>query len=76
MAEGLNLQVCPFLINYEQADTHAIREQRIGRICRLGSKYKYINVIDLVTDDSKDEARLSKIENDRDLFSATIGEAV
>lgn len=75
MAEGLNLQVCPFLINYEQADTHAIKEQRIGRICRLGSKYKYINVIDLVTEDSKDAARLSKLEGDRDLSSAITGGA-
>ena len=75
MAEGLNLQVCPFLINYEQADTHAIREQRIGRICRLGSKYKYINVIDLVTEDSKDVSRISKIERDKELSAAMLESA-
>lgn len=72
MAEGLNLQVCPFLINYEQADTYAVREQRIGRICRLGSRYSHINVIDLVTEESKDMARLSKIERDEDLSSAML----
>lgn len=74
MAEGLNLQVCPYLINYEQADTYAVREQRIGRIRRLGSKYKYIYVIDLVTKDekSKDIAKLRKIKRDEALASAIL----
>jgi len=72
MAEGLNLQVCPFLINYEQADTHAVREQRIGRICRIGSKYDHVNIIDLVTEESNDIGRLSKIERDEELSSAML----
>lgn len=75
MAEGLNLQVCPFLINYEQADTHAIKEQRIGRIHRIGSRYDYINVIDLITNNSKDTTKLSKIERDKDISSALLAGA-
>lgn len=75
MAEGLNLQVCPFLINYEQADTHAIRDQRIGRICRLGSKYEHINVINLVTEDSSDISRLSKNELGKDLSDSILESA-
>ena len=72
MAEGLNLQVCAWLINYEQADTHAVREQRIGRIHRIGSVYEYINIVDLVTEDdrSKDVRKLRTIERNDDLASA------
>lgn len=78
MAEGLNLQVCQFLINYEQADTYAIREQRIGRIRRIGSKYSTINIIDVITDtaESKDIAKLRKLSRDRDLSSALLEQAV
>ena len=77
MAEGLNLQVCPFLINYEQADTHAVREQRIGRIHRIGSKYEYIYIIDLVTKDqkSKDIRKLEKIKRDETMAAAILATA-
>ena len=69
MAEGLNLQVCPYLINYEQADTYAQREQRIGRIRRIGSKYESVNIIDLVSESpnvkSRDDVKLTKLERDK-----------
>jgi len=69
MAEGLNLQVCPYLINYEQADTYAQREQRIGRIRRIGSKYKNVNIIDLVSVSesfiSQDDIKLNKLRRDK-----------
>ena len=65
MAEGLNLQVSRYVIHYEQADTYAQREQRIGRIRRIGSKYDYIAVIDLVTKGSHDEIKMRKLANDK-----------
>lgn len=64
MAESLNLQVARFIAHYEQADTYAIREQRIGRIKRLGSEFKFIVVIDLITDGSHDVTKIKKLERD------------
>ena len=73
MAEGLNLQVSRHVIHYEQADTYAQREQRNGRIRRIGSKYAYINVIDVVTEGSFDETKLQKLRNDYVVTGAVLG---
>lgn len=73
MAEGLNLQVSRHVIHYEQADTYAQREQRIGRIRRIGSKYDAVNVIDIVTKDSFDETKLQKLRHDYVLTNAVLG---
>ena len=77
MAEGLNLQVSRHVIHYEQADTFAQRDQRIGRIRRIGSKYDYINVIDVCTEGagemrSFDEVKLAKLRNDYRLTQAIL----
>lgn len=77
MAEGLNLQVSRHVIHYEQADTYAQREQRNGRIRRIGSVYDYINVTDILsggTDDvrSYDEIKLAKLRNDYRLTRAML----
>ena len=49
MAEGLNLQVASYLINYDQPDTSAIKTQRVGRIRRVNSKYESVIVYDLIS---------------------------
>lgn len=64
MAESLNLQVARFVIHYEQADTYAQRDQRIGRIRRVGSEYKFIEVVDIVTNGSHDVTKIRKLEHD------------
>ena len=73
MSEGLNLQVAKFLINYEQADTNAQREQRIGRIERIGSEHSNIVVYDVVTEGLFDEVKLNKLEKDKLISNAVIG---
>ena len=77
MAEGLNLQVCPFLINYEQADTDALKDQRSGRIRRIGSRYESVYIIDLVTKekDSKDVKKMRKMTRDGDMSSGILVQA-
>ena len=71
MAEGLNLQVSRYVIHYEQADTFAQREQRIGRARRIGSAFTHVNVIDLVTKGtsetgpSHDEIKMRKLAQDK-----------
>jgi len=72
MTEGLNLQSSRHLIHFEQAETNAKKEQRNGRIRRIGSKYKYINIIDVCTADSMDEIKIKKLNNDRSMTEGTL----
>lgn len=72
-AEGLNLQVSRYILHFEQADTHAMREQRIGRIRRIGSKYKSVIVYDILTSGSFDEVKLRKIARDKELSKSILG---
>lgn len=73
MAEGLNLQFCSYMIHYEQGDTFAQREQRIGRIRRPKAKGTYCHIYDIVTKKSFDQVKLKKIEKDRILSEAMLG---
>lgn len=72
MTEGLNLQSSRHLIHFEQAGTNSKKEQRNGRIRRIGSKYKYINIIDVCTADSMDEIKIRKLNNDRSVTEGTL----
>lgn len=72
-AEGLNLQFARCVIHYEQADTFAQREQRIGRVRRIGSSYKSIVVYDIITENSFDETKYAKLKRDKDIAGALVG---
>lgn len=77
MSEGINLQVANYVINIDQPDTNAIKEQRIGRVRRAGSKFNNVTVYDMITANgmnmkSKDEERLENIEKNKDLSDALI----
>jgi superfamily II DNA/RNA helicase len=77
MAEGLNLQVAKYVINFDQPDTYAIKTQRIGRARRAGSQFDNVVVYDMITANgvnakSKDEERLDNIEKNKDLSDALI----
>ena len=72
MAEGLNLQFCSYMIHFEQGDTYAQREQRIGRIRRPGAKSNVLHVYDMVTKDSFDEVKIKKINRDKHLSKALL----
>jgi SNF2 family DNA or RNA helicase len=77
MSEGLNLQVAQYVINIDQPDTNAIKEQRIGRARRAGSQFDNVVVYDMITANgmdmkSKDEERLENIEKNKDLSDALV----
>lgn len=77
MSEGLNIQVAQYVINIDQPDTNAIKEQRIGRVRRAGSQFDNIVVYDMITANgmdmkSKDEERLENIEKNKDLSDALV----
>lgn len=75
MAEGLNLQVSNFQIHYEQAQTYAMRTQRIGRSRRIGSDGSQILIYDMITEDSFDEDRINKIARDKEVTGAILDNA-
>jgi SNF2 family DNA or RNA helicase len=47
-SEGVNLQACSYLVNFDLPWNPMIVEQRIGRIQRLSSKYENVVVTNLV----------------------------
>ena len=63
-AEGINLQFCWILINYDVPWNPARLEQRMGRIHRYGQKHDKVTVINLVADKTR-EGRVVKILLDK-----------
>ena len=71
-AEGLNLTVAKYVINFNLPDTAAIYTQRIGRIRRVSSTFNNVIVYNLLTDNSKDTERWENIERNRNLEGALV----
>src|SRR5712692_10203313 len=46
--EGINLQVCWLMVNYDIPWNPARLEQRMGRIHRFGQKHPYVHIINLI----------------------------
>src|SRR2546421_6524730 len=57
--EGINLQVCWLMVNYDIPWNPARLEQRMGRIHRFGQKHDSVHIINLVAD-KKREGRVMK----------------
>lgn len=72
-AEGLNLQFCPYMVNFDIPWNPDKWDQRKGRIQRGGSKYKSVKNINLIADESIDEAILNTLENKQNLFNFFVG---
>lgn len=72
MAEGLNLAEARHVINIDLPDTYAIYTQRLGRARRVSSKYKNVVVYNILTKKTVDEAKLNKINKDKELDGALI----
>ena len=70
-AEGINLQFCWLMVNYDIPWNPARLEQRMGRIHRFGQKHDPVHIVNLVADPEKTrEGRvlktlLDKLENIR-----------
>jgi SNF2 family DNA or RNA helicase len=69
-AEGINLQFCWIMINFDVPWNPARLEQRMGRIHRYGQKHDPVNIINLVSPDTREgkviETLLAKLELIRD----------
>jgi ERCC4-related helicase len=72
-SEGLNLQVCSFMINFDLPWDPMKLEQRIGRIQRIGGKHK-INIINLVLENTIENDILNILQDKIKIFEAVIGQ--
>ena len=72
MSEGLNLQTCDLLVNYDLPWNFMRVEQRIGRIDRIGGPV-VAHVRNLLIRDTVEERVYRGIVDDHDTFGAVIG---
>lgn len=73
-AEGVDLQFCRILVNYDLPWNPMRVEQRIGRIDRIGQKAKKIVIINLLTRGTIDASIYHHLHTKIGLFENTIGE--
>ncbi len=72
-SQGLNLQFCNVIINYDLPWNPMKVEQRIGRVHRLGQT-KNVHIYNLATKNSVEEKVLKLLYDKINLFKAIIGE--
>lgn len=75
MSEGLNLQTCGRLINYDMPWNLMRVEQRIGRIDRIGSSHQHIQVSNYFYADTVEQRVYEGILEDYDDFTEIVGNA-
>ena len=73
-SEGLDLQFCDALVNYDLPWNPMVVEQRIGRIDRFGQKSQIINIYNLIVKDSIQEEIFDRLLNRIDIFRSCIGD--
>ncbi|HOY67600.1 MAG TPA: SNF2-related protein [Candidatus Ozemobacteraceae bacterium] len=71
--EGLNLQTCGALINYDLPWNPMKVEQRIGRIDRIGQKYADVRVVNLAYADTIEADIYFALSRRIDLFNGVVG---
>jgi superfamily II DNA or RNA helicase len=73
-AEGVDLQFCRLLINYDLPWNPMRVEQRIGRIDRLGQQSKVIYIWNLLYESTIDERILGRLLTRLKIFEEALGE--
>ena len=70
--EGINLQVCWRMVNYDIPWNPARLEQRMGRIHRYGQRHERVAILNLVAEDTREgrvlKALIDKLEAIREAF--------
>ncbi|MFL0606355.1 helicase-related protein [Cylindrospermopsis raciborskii] len=72
-AEGLNLQNCGVLINYDMPWNPMRVEQRIGRIDRIGQRYDTVRIHNLYYDGTVEAKVYKKLRDRINAFSNVVG---
>jgi len=73
-SEGIDLQFCRFLINYDLPWNPMRVEQRIGRLDRLGQKAERISIVNFSLVDTVEERILEKLYARINVFQESIGD--
>ena len=73
-SEGIDLQFCRFLINYDLPWNPMRVEQRIGRLDRLGQTAERISIIHYKISDTIEERVLSRLYERINVFKESIGD--
>ena len=73
-AEGVNLQFCSFLINYDMPWNPMRVEQRIGRIDRIGQKEDRIQILNFFYNETIDERIYNRLFQRLDKFREALGD--
>ncbi len=73
-SEGIDLQFCRTLVNYDLPWNPMRVEQRIGRIDRLGQKSERISIVNLFVEDTIEDRILERLYNRIGVFKETIGD--
>ena len=72
-AEGLNFQFCGTLVNYDMPWNPMRVEQRIGRIDRLGQRYRDIKIVNLHYNDTVETDVYRALKGRIKLFESVVG---
>ena len=73
-SEGLDLQFCNSLVNYDLPWNPMVVEQRIGRIDRFGQKSPTVNIYNIIVADSIQEDIYIRLLERIGIFRGTIGD--
>lgn len=73
-SEGVDLQFCKMLINYDLPWNPMKVEQRIGRIDRIGQEAKAISILNLCHADTIDHKIVERLHTRLGVFEKSIGE--
>jgi superfamily II DNA or RNA helicase/predicted Ser/Thr protein kinase len=73
LSEGINLQFCRCMVNFDLPWNPQQVEQRIGRIQRLGSKFREVFVINLMAKDTVEELVIEYLEEKLRMFESVFG---
>ena len=73
-SEGLDMQFCDTIVNYDLPWNPMVVEQRIGRIDRIGQKSEKIYIYNFVVKGSITEDIYARLESRIDIFKGTIGD--
>ena len=73
-SEGLDMQFCDSMVNYDLPWNPMVVEQRIGRIDRFGQKSPVVNIYNMVVADSIQEEIYERLLERIGIFQSTIGD--
>lgn len=73
-SEGIDLQFCRFLVNYDLPWNPMRVEQRIGRLDRLGQKAERISIINLAVENTIEDRILMRLYDRINVFRESIGD--